>query len=129
MMGRMRYATPADWSSADVWGGNAADAPTQGELDRAGDRVAEMVRGAVYDPKDAATRNALARATCAQAAFISDMGDPTGAVSAMGGASIGSVRLPGGSAEVAARAGGGRYAEEAVSILRVAGLLDVFPRY
>lgn len=105
-------------------------------LRRASRRVDELLRTACYTvdaqgmPTDPAVAAAMADATCAQVEWWGEIGDDqgSGAVSALAGAQIGSVRLPSGAG--AAGSGGGipNIAPDAVSALRAAGLLGHGPK-
>ncbi|MFI6813272.1 hypothetical protein ACIBG7_12710 [Nonomuraea sp. NPDC050328] len=118
------YATAQDY--ADYTGQDAPDGIEQA-LARASERIDELLMGAVYAvdaaemPTDTKVRQAVRQATCAQAAWSIAVGDPYGVASAFKSVSIGSVKLD--------RASGGagdgppRYAQDALSILRTAGLL------
>jgi hypothetical protein len=121
------YATAADYAA---YTGQDAPAGIGAVLARASERIDELLVGAVYDvdpvtelPTDPKEREAIARATCAQAAWSLAVGDPYGVAAAFKSVSIGSVKLD--------RAGGGeggsaRHAPDAASILRTAGLLPGF---
>ncbi|MEV4091450.1 hypothetical protein [Streptosporangium saharense] len=117
------YATAQDY--ADYTGKPAPDGIDQA-LERASERIDELLMGAVYAvdpaemPTDLKVRQAVRRATCAQAAWSVAIGDPYGVATAFKSVSIGSVKLDraGGSGD-----GGSRYAQDAASILRAAGLL------
>ncbi|MEW1843143.1 hypothetical protein AB0392_34825 [Nonomuraea angiospora] len=121
------YATAADYAA---YTGQPAPAGIDAVLARASERIDELLVTAVYnvdpvtelptDPKEAA---AIARATCAQAAWSLAVGDPYGVAAAFKDVQIGSVKL--------SRAGGGetgpaRHAPDAAAILRTAGLLPGF---
>ncbi|MER6505895.1 hypothetical protein ABT158_03740 [Nonomuraea sp. NPDC001636] len=117
------YATAQDFADYTK---APAPADIDGDLERASERIDELLLCAVYrvggdgSPADAKERKAITRATCAQAAWSRAVGDPYGVASAFGTVKIGSVQLE--------RVGGGatsppRYAQDAVSILRTAGLL------
>ena len=118
----MQYATPADFTEFAGEGHTV----TQQDLNRAQTVVDEMTLGVAYDVTDADTLTVLKRATCAQAAWFEETGDPSGARSILGGASIGSVSLgaTGTSTRSNIDANAARYAREAIAILRVAGLLN-----
>lgn len=102
-------------------------------LERATERVDEMVRCAVYDvddagmPTDPKVAAALAEATCATVQWWAETGDRTGTGSstALAGAQIGSVRLP--SAAPAADGLPPGYAPEARRVLAAAGLTAAGP--
>ncbi|WP_188197221.1 hypothetical protein [Nonomuraea sp. SYSU D8015] len=118
------YATGADYAA---YTGQPAPAGIDAVLARASERIDELLVGAVYDvdpvtelPTDPKEREAIARATCAQAAWSLAVGDPYGVAAAFSDVKIGSVSLK--------RAGDGgsgpaRHAPDAASILRTAGLL------
>ncbi len=117
------YATAADF---EAFTGKPAPDGIASSLARASERVDELLLGAVYDtddnemPTDPKEREAIMRATCAQAAFMLATGDPYGVAAAFKDIAIGSVRL--------SRAGGGgaapaRHAPDAARILHTAGLL------
>lgn len=103
-------------------------------LRRASRRVDDLLRTAVYDvdddglPTGTAVAAALAEATCAQVEWWGEIGDDggNGAVAALAGAQIGSVKLPGGGGGM----GGGipDYAPDAVAILQRAGLTSAGPQ-
>jgi hypothetical protein len=120
------YATPADYTD---YTRAPAPADIEGDLERASERIDELLLCAVYRvdddgrPTDPKEREAIVRATCAQAAWSREVGDKYGVASAFKSVRIGSVQLD--------RAGSGesgppRYAQDAVSILRTAGLLPGF---
>ncbi|WP_433444557.1 hypothetical protein [Nonomuraea sp. CA-141351] len=116
------YATPDDYAD---YTRKPAPADIEGELERASERIDELLTVAVYRTDDTGMpiepdeREALKRATCAQAAWSLAVGDPYGVASAYKDVQIGSVKLGG-----RTDAGGPpRYAQDAVSILRRAGLL------
>ncbi|TMR99515.1 hypothetical protein [Nonomuraea basaltis] len=118
------YATADDFST---FTGKPAPEGIAASLARASERVDELLIGAVYDtdevtemPTDPKERDAVMRATCAQAAWMIATGDPYGVAATFKDVSIGSVRL--------SRAGGGgsgpaRHAPDAGRILHTAGLL------
>lgn len=117
------YATAADYAA---FTGKPAPEGIDASLARASERIDELLIGAVYDtddqemPTDPRERDAITRATCAQAAWMLATGDPYGVAAAFKDISIGSVRL--------SRAGSGesapaRHAPDAGRILHTAGLL------
>ncbi|MEE2041278.1 hypothetical protein Q8791_29040 [Nocardiopsis sp. CT-R113] len=118
-----RYATVEDLGA---FLGPAAVVPEDAEqlLDQASEVVDELLLSARYAvdaagmPTDPDVAEALARATCAQAVYIDDSGDRTGAGSQWSSASLG------GASYVRATGGPGPmgHAPRAVRILRTAGL-------
>jgi hypothetical protein len=116
------YATPDDYTDYTK---APAPADIAGDLERASERIDELLLCAVYQvdadgrPKE---HEAIVRATCAQAAWSREVGDKYGVASAFKTVKLGSVQLE--------RAGGEssppRHAQDAVSILRGAGLLPGF---
>ncbi|MFC7582435.1 hypothetical protein ACFQYP_00495 [Nonomuraea antimicrobica] len=117
------YATAADYAA---YTDKPAPDGIGAALARASERIDELLLGAVYDvddndmPTDPKEREAIMRATCAQAAWMIASGDPYGVAAAFKDIAIGSVRL--------SRAGGGasappRHAPDAGRILHTAGLL------
>jgi hypothetical protein len=119
------YATPTDLTGPP-WNYSGDDAETL--LARASAVVDRMLIGAIYDvdsdemPTDAKVIVALRDATCIQALFSGEIGDPSGALGRFSSFSIGSI-----SAARAAGANGAqvdtRYSDDARDILRVAGLI------
>lgn len=116
------YATSDDYAA---FTGQPAPEGTDAALARASERIDELLIGAVYDvdeqemPTDPVKREAITRATCAQAAWSLALGDPYGVAAAFKDISIGSVRLGGRNTE----GGSPRHAPDAARILHVAGLL------
>lgn len=117
------YATAADYATYTA---KPAPEGIDTALARASERIDELLLGAVYDtdanemPTKPKEREAITRATCAQAAFMLATGDPYGVAAAFKDVSIGSVRL--------SRAGGAasvppRHAPDSARILHTAGLL------
>lgn len=135
-----RYATPADL--ATYLGTTAPTDPAelaaeQGQLDRAADLVARVLRTSRVPvdltgiPTDAAQRSAITRATCAQAAYWRESLDETGAGALYQSGSMAGVTLT-----RAARSGGrgahpsgSRLAPAALDILTGAGLFSVAVRH
>lgn len=119
----MGYATGADYTA---YTGQAGPDDIERRLERASERVDELLFASIYPTDDAGmpTRpedvDAIKRATCAQAAWTAAVGDEFGVASAFKSVSIGSVRLDRGGSDNAPPA---RYAPDASSILRRAGLL------
>lgn len=117
----MAYATPSDYKD---WLHDQSATITQRELDRAQVVIDEITIGVEYDDSEHVA-SALMRATCAQAAWFDETGDPSGARAVLGGAQIGSLRL--GSTGTSGQGGTSgdavRYAREAIGILHIAGLL------
>ncbi|MER7363280.1 hypothetical protein [Nonomuraea wenchangensis] len=118
----MVYATAADYAAyTDKPAPDGIDAVLQ----RASERIDELLIGAVYStddsemPTDPKEKDAIMRATCAQAAWSLALGDPYGVASAFKDVQIGSVRLGGRNTE----GGPPRHAPDAARILHVAGLL------
>ncbi|MDF5756656.1 hypothetical protein [Spongiactinospora sp. TRM90649] len=117
------YATASDYTA---YTGQSAPSGVDQELARASERIDELLLGAVYPtdedgrPVEDDVREALMRATCAQAAWQVTVGDPYGVASAFKSVSIGSVKLD---REASTSTGAQRYAQDALSILRTAGLL------
>jgi hypothetical protein len=117
------YATPDDYTD---YTHTPAPADIAGDLERASERIDELLMCAVYRVDDAGTptepkeREAIVRATCAQAAWSREVGDKYGVASTFKVVKMGSVQLDrGGGSE----SGPPRHAQDAVSILRTAGLL------
>jgi uncharacterized protein YciI len=116
------YATASDYVD---YTRKPAPADIEGELERASERIDELLTVAVYRtdesgmPSEPDERQAIQRATCAQAAWSLATGDPYGVASTYKDVQIGSVKL-GGRTDVG---GPPRYAQDAVSILRRGGLL------
>ena len=113
------YATPTDYT---VWTGG--DTTTRALLRRAEIVIDDLTHGVIYDMSEPGTRTAFREATCAQAAWFAETGDTSGALGVLGSASIGSVSLGAGVGASSARLGDTRYAPEAASILKAAGLLQ-----
>ncbi|GGK90259.1 hypothetical protein Ppa06_58220 [Planomonospora parontospora subsp. parontospora] len=119
----MQYATAADYAA---YTGISAPADVDRRLERASERIDELLMGAVYAvdaderPTDPKVADALRRATCAQAAWTLAVGDEYGTASAFNRVEIGSVKLQ--RADSAAGTAP-RHAPDAASILRMAGLL------
>lgn len=120
----------ADVSDYETWAGSQASSDVDDALlARASRLVDDMTSGVPYPldgegaPARAAHREALRNATCAQAHYMDETGDASGAATLLGGAGIGSVTLP-----HTVRAGqslqDSRYAPEAVQELRREGLLN-----
>lgn len=105
-------------------------------LDQASRIIDGLLITAVYDTDedgkatDPATATAMKRATCAQAQWFDELGDTTG-VALYGSTSIGSVSLAGGpgSRSSATDIATGRIAPQAVTELRLAGLLNQEPMH
>ena len=114
------YALPSDVSD---WVGDG-QAVTVQQIRRAEIVIDDLTFGVAYDEECPDVRRALRAATCAQVAWFNDTGDTSGALGVLGSASIGSVSLGAGVGASSARLGETRYAPEAVSILRAAGLLQ-----
>ncbi|MFI6485158.1 hypothetical protein ACIBH1_45120 [Nonomuraea sp. NPDC050663] len=121
------YASAADYT--DYTGQADLPADIDRRLERASERIDELLLTAYYRtddtgmPTEPAVREAVRRATCAQAAWTSAHGDEYGVASAFKDVAIGSVKLSrGGSNE----GGTSRHAPDAHSILRSAGLLPGF---
>ncbi|MBT2234758.1 hypothetical protein [Nonomuraea sp. NEAU-A123] len=119
----MAYATAADYTA---YSGQAAPDDIDRRLERASDRIDEMLFASIYPTDDAGlpTRpedvEAMKRATCAQVAWTVAVGDEFGVAAAFKSVSIGSVRLDrGGSGDAPPP----RYSPDASSILQRAGLL------
>ncbi|WP_424533635.1 hypothetical protein ACOZ38_25200 [Sphaerisporangium viridialbum] len=123
----MTYATPAEYTA--YTGQQTLPSDIERRLDRASERIDEILQNSVYPVDDAGmpTRagdaDAMKRATCAQAAWTLAVGDEFGVASAFKSVSIGSVRLDRGGSPNGAPA---RYAPDASSILQRAGLLPGF---
>lgn len=123
-----RYAIPDDYA-AFTDGGSV----TQTLLDRAREDVDVALIGARYDvdvdglAADPTIRAVLRDATCAQAQYLDELGDTSGAglVSDVQSASIGSVSFTKGSA--GSVTGGGGLGSRAAKILYLAGLLTLNP--
>lgn len=129
-VGGRSYATTAQLAE------HLDEAPPPGSmraLVRATRKVDELLRTAIYHvddagmPTDALVAEALAEATCAQVEWWDEIGDErgTGAVGALAGAQIGTVKLPASSGS-----GGGlaEYAAGAVAALERAGLVGGGPK-
>lgn len=119
----MAYATGTDY---EAYTGKAPPADIERRLERASERVDELLFASIYPTDDAGmpTRpedaEAMKRATCAQAAWTIAVGDEFGVAAAFGRVAIGSVRLErGGSGDTRPP----RHAPDASSILQRAGLL------
>ncbi|WP_219470821.1 hypothetical protein [Nonomuraea rhizosphaerae] len=117
------YATAQDY--IDYTGTAGPDDITR-RLTRASERVDEMLSNAIYETTaegiavDAVLKDAIMRATCAQAAWTLAVGDEFGTASAFKDVAMGSVRL----ARADSKTGEApRYAQDAVSILLAAGFL------
>lgn len=118
------YATADDYED---YTGQQPPADIGRRLARASERVDELLRSAWY-PLDEATQmptepehvEAIARATCAQAAWMKAVGDEYGVAAAFSDVSIGSVKLKRAGGD---NAGPARHAPDAASILQLAGLL------
>ncbi|MDP9843255.1 hypothetical protein [Streptosporangium lutulentum] len=117
------YATAEDYLD---YTGKSGPADIERRLARASERIDEMLANAIYETDaqglalDAEERDAMARATCAQAAWTLAVGDEHGTASAFKDVSMGSVRL----SRVESKDGSApRYAQDAVSILLRAGFL------
>lgn len=125
------YATTADLAR---YLGRAPEPGSRRLLARATRKIDELCRTAIYPvddegmPLDPAVAAALRDATCAQVEWWAEIGDETGsgAVSALAGAQIGTVRLPG-SGGGSSTGGSMQYAPEAISILTAAGLTSQGP--
>lgn len=118
------YATAAQYED---YTGQTPPADIDRRLARASERVDELLRTALYAvdeatqlPTDPDYADAVARATCAQAAWMLAVGDEYGVAAAFKDVSIGSVRL---SRAGGANSGPARHAPDAASILQQAGLL------
>lgn len=117
------YATADDYID---YTGKPGPADIDRWLARASERVDELLSNAIYEtdaegfPADPKLRDAVRRATCAQAAWTIAVGDEFGTASAFKDVSMGSVRL----SRVDTKTGEApRYAQDAVSILLSAGFL------
>jgi hypothetical protein len=124
------YATTDDLAdflvSVPVWPG------AERHLQQASEDIDDLLIGAVYEvdadqmPTDPTIRDAVKRATCAQAQFIQTGGDETGAKSGFASVNVGGV---GYSRHPQPTTGSGRAAQEfaprAVRILRVEGMLPI----
>ncbi|MEQ4723773.1 hypothetical protein [Nonomuraea sp. B19D2] len=117
------YATAQDYTD---YTGQSGPADINRRLARASERVDELLSNAIYETDkqgialDPVLRDAITRATCAQAAWTLAVGDEFGTASAFKDVSMGSVRL----ARVDTATGEApRYAQDAVSILLQAGFL------
>lgn len=119
----MAYATTNDLA---LYLGSDAPANADYLLELATDIVDELLIGVVYDvddndwPTDEDVLATLVKATCAQAAYMQMVGDPTNAQGAFTSVKIGEVSA------TRASAGGSTsqsiYAPNALRVLRVAGL-------
>jgi hypothetical protein len=80
-------------------------------------------------PTDADVAAAMAEATCAQVEWWGETGDTagTGAVAALAGSQIGTVKLAGGNSAAGGGSGSIEYAPDAVAALRLAGLTNQGP--
>ncbi len=116
------YATAQDYVE---YAGNAGPADIERRLARASERIDELLVTALYEtddqelPVDPVLRDAVKRATCAQAAWVLAVGDEFGTASAFKDVTMGTVRLTRADGEGAAP----RYAQDAVSILLQAGFV------
>jgi hypothetical protein len=105
----------------------SSDAKVTDMLPRASLRLDEMLIGVVYTtdvmgaPTDAATAEVFKRATCAQAEFMIDQDDKTGAKRAYTNVSVGGVSYT--RAQDSTGPAADRFAPEAVSILHTEGIL------
>lgn len=117
-------------SDYETWAGNQASSDVDDALLARASRVIDDVTAGVPYPLDGDRtparsdhREALRNATCAQAHYMDETGDASGAATLLGGAGIGSVTLP-----HTVREGqslqDSRYAPEAVQELRRVGLLN-----
>ncbi|WP_214317045.1 hypothetical protein [Nonomuraea sediminis] len=119
----MGYATAADYTA---YTGQAAPDGIARRLERASERIDELLFASIYPTDDAGmpTRakdaDAMKLATCAQAAWTIAVGDEFGVAAAFKSVSIGSVRLERGNSGDAPPP---RYSPDASSILQRAGLL------
>ncbi|MBO2459811.1 hypothetical protein [Actinomadura violacea] len=127
------YATTEDLAdflvTIPVWPG------AERHLRQASEDIDDLLIGAVYDvdtnqmPTDPRIREAVKRATCAQAHFIQTGGDETGAKSGFSSVSVGGVSY---SRSSQVTIGSGRASQEfsprTLRILHVEGLLPVRPR-
>lgn len=126
----MAYATVQDLT--DYMGTDPMPANPARLLDRASALMDELLIGAWYDvdtndmPTDAGVIDALKRATLAQAHYMTIAGDETNASQQFTSVTQGSVSYskkdPSGNALA-----NSRYSSDAYGILRVAGLVPVFP--
>lgn len=121
------YAQRSDY---EQWAGDQASSDVDDALLRRASRVIDdMTAGVPYPldgegaPADARHLAGLTAAACAQAHYMDETGDASGAATLLGGAGIGSVTLP-----HTVREGqtlqDSRYAPEALQELRRAGLLN-----
>lgn len=123
------YATLSDYRS-EISGSTAADATVDDALIGASRRLDELLIGAVYDvdedgaPTDPTVADVFMRACCAQARYLIDLDDPTGVKGQYSSVSVGSVSYTRGQGK-----GGSttppRYADDAIGILQVEGVLPV----
>jgi hypothetical protein len=122
--------THATLSAYQKWAGNQASSDVDDALlARASRVIDDMTAGVPYPldgegaPARADHREALSAAASAQAHYMDETGDASGAATLLGGAGIGSVTLP-----HTVREGqtlqDSRYAPEAVQELRRVGLLN-----
>lgn len=126
------YATAADYTT---FTGDPAPEGIESLLYRASRLVESLTITARYTvdadhlPTDALVREAFKDATCAQAAWFDETGDTSGASARYNSMSLGNLSLSGGGTGSATNtsASDSRYAPEAVSILRTAGLLNQAP--
>lgn len=119
-----RYAT-VEQLAAYPGGDQIAASDAEALLDDASADVDDMLFGAVYEvdadgmPTAPEVADVLARATCAQAVYLDELGDRTGAGRLWQSASIGSV-----SYTRSTRPSAPDYAPRALRILRTAGLIS-----
>lgn len=121
------YAVRADYVA---WAGNQAGSDVDDALlARASAVVDDLTAGVPYPltgdgtPAVQGHIEGLRSATCAQAHFMDETGDASGAIAAAGAVSIGSVQLAK-RVQEGQRVQDTRYAPEAVQALRRAGLLN-----
>ncbi|MEU8195236.1 hypothetical protein AB0C10_15795 [Microbispora amethystogenes] len=116
------YATAQDYAD---YAGSSGPADIERRLARASERIDELLVQAIYEtddqefPVDPKLREAVTKATCAQAAWVLAVGDEFGTASAFKDVTMGTVRLTRADGEGASP----RYAQDAVSILHQAGFL------
>ncbi|MEV0149686.1 MULTISPECIES: hypothetical protein [unclassified Nonomuraea] len=117
------YATAEDYTK---YSGQTGPPDIDRRLARASERIDELLSNAIYETdaqgiaRNAVLKDAIIRATCAQAAWTLAVGDEFGTASAFKDVSMGSVRL---SRVDTATGEAPRYAQDAVSILLQAGFL------
>ncbi|MET9051752.1 hypothetical protein ABZW50_11440 [Streptomyces bacillaris] len=129
----MAYATEAEF--ADFLTPDSPPAQARRLLETASDLIDELLVGAVYavdgqgSPSDPAIADSFAKAVIYQAQYMAATGDETGAnanVSSMSQGGLSVTRSVGSGSKGAVRTP--RYSENAVGVLRTAGVLPISAR-